>query len=270
MLRLLATFAFAAILSAPQTSFAVITHFEGFEDPGFAPGGNNWNDFSGATISRVTSGTGGITSSDGVAHGSLTPGGGPFTRFGGYSSIFGFGFTASLDVYIDPAAWADETGFDYSVAVSDKFGSHRRDFIFHLGKDGSDLKVNASNNTDFGFNAFKLDNENSGNNFIIGSAGWYTLEQDFRNDGGVLAVDFNLYDSSDSLLYSVTRSDASDVIATEVGGNRYGWFTYNDQNGLAIDNTTLDVAAIPEASAVLCWSAITLGSVLFYRRKKNS
>lgn len=260
-------FALASFFT-PQSGFAIL-HFEGFEDPGYVQGGDNWNNLSGATIARAASGTAGITSSSGVAHATLTPGNGPFTRFGGYSSNFAGGFTAQLDIYLDPAAWSNEEGFDYSVAVNNQAGNHRRDFIFHVGMVGTDFLVNASNNTNFDFSAFKLNNENSMNNYTLTDAGWYTFEQDFRDDGGVLAVDFNLYDDSDTLLYTVTRSDPSDLIATDIGGNRYGWFTYNDQNGLAIDNTNL--VAVPEASTILVWSALSLGfgTTVAFRRKRS-
>ncbi|TWT97090.1 hypothetical protein Pla108_28670 [Botrimarina colliarenosi] len=265
-LRCQVAFALFATLAATHSAQAVLGHFEGFEDPSWTAGGDNWNDNAG-TITRATSGTAGITSSSGGAHAVLS-GGGPFTRFGGYSSNFDGGFIASLDVYIDPAAFSPSEGFDYSVAVSNQSGSHLRDFIWHVGMDGSDLKVNASNNTDAVFNAFKLNNENGGNNFTITGAGWYTFEQNFYNDGGALAVDFNLYDDGGSALYSVTRSNAGDDIASIVGGNRYGWFTYNDIAGLAIDNTSL--AAIPEPALAGVWALGAAVAGVRYRRRRNA
>ena len=266
--RMVSRFTVLALLLAAVPASAVL-HFEGFEDPAYTPGGNNWNDFGGATITRVPSGTAGITSSSGVGHAVLTSGNGPFTRYGGYSSSFGSGFQTSLDVFIDPSSFASGTGFDFTSAVSNQSGGHLRDFIFHVGKVGSDLKVNASNNTDSVFNSFKIENENGGDNFTINSSGWYTFEHTFREDAGTLAVDLNLRDSSGSLLYSITRSNPADDIATTVGGNRYGWFTFNDIAGLAIDNTTL--AAIPEPGAVLVWSTITaaFGCMAARRRGRN-
>lgn len=244
-------------------------HLEGFEDPGYAPGGNNWNNFGGATISRVPSGFGGITSSDGVAHAVLTTGNGPFTRFGGYRTDFNGGFTASVDVYLDPSTIAAGTGFDYSVAANSQSNAHVRDFIFHVGNVGGSLLVNASNNTDSTFNSFKILNENGGNNVEVTSAGWYTFEHSFRDDAGALAVDLNLRDSSGSLLYSITRSNPADSIATVVGGNRYGWFTYNSIDGLAIDNTSL--SAIPEPTAALFGALLTtgLGATIARRRRED-
>jgi len=255
-------------------------HFEGFEDPGFTPGGDNWNNYNGGDIQRVTSGTGGITSKTGAAHGIITnlsenddvfgdPSLGalsPYTRFDGYSSTFGGGYRASLDVYLD-TGWSNEQGFDYSVAANGSDGNHQRDFIWHVGVVDGNLLVNASNNSDYSFNAFKLENENSGTNFTISASDWYTLEHVFRDDGGLLAVDMNLRDSNGDLLYSVTRGPAAaDTIPAEVGGNRYGWFTYNNIDGLAIDNTSL--VAIPAPAA---WPAglALIGAAMTRRRRRH-
>lgn len=139
--------------------------------------------------------------------------------------------------------------------------------MFHVGNDGSDLLVNASNYTDNAVNAFKLNNDNGGDNYTLADAGWYTFEQNFRNDSGALAVDFNLRDDGGSLVYSVTRSDPTDLISTVVGGNRYGWLIFNDIDGLAFDNTSL--AAIPEPGTLIVWSSVTLGFVCHRRRQRD-
>ena len=259
----------SAALFAARANADIEVHYEGFEDPGWTAGGDNWNEING-TINRVTSGTNGVTSADGAAHAVLSDPGNSavFTRFGGYNSGFNGGYTASLDVYIDPTQFADGQGFDYSVATNDAAGNHRRDFIFHVGNDTGSLLVNASNNTDFAFNAFKLNNENAGDNYTIGSAGWYTFEHQFYDNGsGELAVDMSLYNSAGSLLYSITRTNPSDLIGTTVGGNRYGWFTYNTIGNLAIDNTSLTYV-IPEPSSALACLAM-FGTGLFIRRRKK-
>lgn len=288
MRTLLLSTAIGATLLMGQIAGAVTGHFEGFEDAGFTPGGNNWNNYNGGQIERVTSGTNGITSSSGGAHAIITNlseasnpvlGGttlgaqSPFTRFGGYSSTFGDGFVASLDIYLDPASLTDGDGFDYSVAVNNQSGNHLRDFIFHVGVDGGDLLVNGSNNTDYSVNAFKLNNENGGNNYTVTSAGWYTFEHVFRNDGGILAVDLNLYDSSSNLLWTATRSNAADDIATVVGGNRYGFFTVNNIDGLAIDNTSLEAlvvggAPVPEPATAAMGVMGLVGLALAGRRRR--
>ncbi len=96
------------------------------------------------------------------------------------------------------------------------------------------------NNSDSYANPYKLKNENNGNYYNVTSAGWYTLEHVFYEDGGVLAVDLNLLDSDGNVLWSVTRSNSSDDISSKVGGNRYGWFTFiSVDGGITVDNSEL-------------------------------
>jgi hypothetical protein len=271
-------FAALALLVAGQAHAAVI-HSEDFEDPTWVPGGDNWNNYLGGQIQRVGSGTNGITSSAGSGHAIITnlseqnnvfsvPSLGalsPYTRFGGYSSSFGGGFTTSLDIYLDPSSWSSGQGFDYTVAASRQDGTHLRDFIFHVGIVDGSLLVNASNNSDLSFNAFKLNTENGGDNFTVTTAGWYTFEHVFYDDGGTLAVDLRLLDSGGNVLHTITRT-TSDDIATVVGGNRYGWFTFNNIDGLAIDNTLLETAAVPEPTTLALLGLGLLGVGLRRRR----
>lgn len=224
-------------------------HFEGFEDPGWIAGADsgNWQ----GSVTRAVSGTNGITSATGVAHALVGTGSGSYTRLGGYNSAFGQGFVTSLDVYLDPT-WAAGQGFEWSAAANKQDGNHLRDFIWHVGVvSGKGLLVNTSNNTDFSVNAWKLENENGGAYVTVGGAGWYTLENVFYDNGGILAVDYNLKDSGGTIVGSWTRSDVGDLIASVVGGNRYGWITYNNVNGLAIDNTSLSSIAIPAPGAAV-------------------
>ncbi|NIO07477.1 MAG: hypothetical protein GTO40_05525, partial [Deltaproteobacteria bacterium] len=74
---------------------------------GFETNTSDWFDYGGS-ITRVASGTNGVTSADGDWHAEIeigpANGDGVFTRFGGYSSIFpAGGFSQLVDVYIDPA-----------------------------------------------------------------------------------------------------------------------------------------------------------------------
>jgi hypothetical protein len=258
-----------ATLATPDVVVAgPFLHSESFDDPTWvANQPNNWQNFGGATITRALSGTGGITSQSGPAHATLTTGNGPFTRFGGYRNSFGPGFSASQSIYLDPS-WLSNTGFDYSVAASKQDGSHLRDFIWHVGSlDGTSLLVNASNNTDSVFNAWKLQNENAGHNFEVNNAGWNTFENVFYDMNGNLAVDYNLYSDNGQLLYTVTRA-TNDTIAIDVGGNRYGWFTYNSISGLAIDSTAL--RQLPEPSSVALWGLMLSAMIAWgYRCRKS-
>ncbi|HPF41284.1 MAG TPA: PEP-CTERM sorting domain-containing protein [Phycisphaerae bacterium] len=268
--------AWIVVAAAISTASASIPHFEGFEDPGWTAGQpDNWQNYVGGDIQRVASGTAGITSSAGTGHGILTnlsvqpdvfnnPSLGassPYTRFGGYSTSFGGGYTASLDVYLD-TGWTAGQGFDYSVAANGTDNAHKRDFIFHVGVVGGQLMVNASNNSDYNYNSFKLINENAGNKHVVAASGWYTLEHVFYDNAGLLSVDFNLRDSGGSLLWSVTRGgNPADMIPSVIGGNRYGWFTYNNIDGLAIDNVSL----VPEPSSI---ALLLIGGVATLRRRR--
>jgi hypothetical protein len=273
--HIVALTAVCALVGA-NTASATLGYFEGFEDSGWvANQTDNWQNYL-SDIEQAASGTDGITSSDGAAHAiitNLTVGtdvfdnpslgaGGPYTRFGGYMNTFGGGFTASLDVYLD-TTWSLGDGFDYSVAISTQGGGHLRDYMFHVGVTDQGLLVNASNNSDLNYNEWKLENENSASFYTVTASGWYTLQQDFYDDGGNVSVDMNLLDSSGTELWNVTRTSSDDV-ATTAGGHRYGWFTYNNIEGLAVDNTSM----IPEpASAGLL--LLMSGGIYFVRRFFN-
>jgi hypothetical protein len=253
----------------------VIVFDQGFETDtdGWIDGNTTWA----GNVERVASGTAGITSAGGDWHAIFNQGPhpanpavltGPFTQFDGYRDTWPGGFTASIDIYLDPTNWSDGEGFDYIVAANRQTGDHLRDFVWHVGMVGNDLLVNASNNSDVAFNAWKLVNENQGNNFTVTTADWYNFEHVFYNDGGNLAVDLNLLDSSGTLLYSITRN-TSDDIATTVGGNRYGWFAFSTVDDLHVDNTQLSVVPLPAAA----WAGLMLlggmGGVKAFRRRRE-
>jgi hypothetical protein len=207
---------------------------------GFHTDTNGWSDIDDSwygQVTRVESGDNGINSSMGNYHAIFEGDGSsaPFTRFEGYSSVWPGSWMAEVDVYLDPS-WGTSQGFDYSVAASGSDGNHQRDFIFHVNHDASTgkLLVAGSNNTNF---APREDLE-SLNHYEVTVAGWYTLQHYFYDNGGVLAVDLNLLDADGNVLFTETRTDPSDVIATEIGGNRYGWFTFiNVTGGIAVDET---------------------------------
>jgi len=164
---------------------------------------------------------------------------GPFSRFDGYRDTWSGTWYAEIDVYLDPASLNLGEGFDYSVAATGSDGAHQRDYIFHVTKDTSTgkLLVAGSNNTNF---APREDLDTLANYYEITSAGWYTFQHKFYDAGGYLEVDLNLLDSIGNTLFTENRSDASDTIPDEVGGNRYSWFTHvTVTGGITVDNHQL-------------------------------
>ncbi len=242
--------------------------FQGFENSDWVSGtwrpqpdmgpSTDWNDYN-SVVTRVTSGTDGITSKTGNAHAvinsSILPPApddwsGIFCRLGGYDNAFNEGFISSIDVYFDlgdPDVGTLTYGWDVSTAISNQAGGHLRDFIFHTADNGAgEILVAVDNNTNYA----RRDDLEAQNHYNVTATGWYTLEWVFRDNGvGALAVDCNLRDEGGSLLWTETRSNASDLIASLVGGNRYMWFTFVNPDKLAIDNTSLTrlvpIAAVP-------------------------
>lgn len=264
--------AVAAGVVMSSAAFAAVPHSEGFEDPSWVAGPGTWQNYSGGNIYRVVSGTDGIASSQGGAHAIITdlsinndvfgnPSLGalsPYTNFGGYSPDFGGGYSTSLDIYLDPAALSDGQGFDYTSAINNNSGGHLRDFIWHVGVVGGKLLLNASNNTDYSFNAGKI--TSGGNAYQVTDAGWYTFEHHFYDNGGTLAVDLVLLNSLGDVIHTITRTTSDDI--ANVGGNRYGWFAYNNIDRLAIDGTQV----VPAPGALALFS---FGGLAAVRRRRR-
>lgn len=247
---------------------------QGFESntAGWYDGNNGWS----GSVTR-TAATSGMPAASGSYYAVFTQGGttgnetGPFTRFDRYRSSWPGTYVAQIAIYLDPNALNAGDGFDYSVSSSDAAGGFRRDFIFHVTKDTStgDLLVGGSNNTNFA----PIENLETGNHYTVTTAGWYTFEHRFYDNGtGTLAVDLDLLDSSGSLLFTETRSDPTDQIGVTVGGNRYGWFTNIDvTGGIAVDDASLTLSAVPEPSlAVNLAGTLAVGGAYFWRRRRRN
>lgn len=216
-------------------ALAATHYFQGFEVDTY--------DWSGAT--RVGSGANAVTAAAGDFYATVADG--AFTRFGGYESTFpGSGYTTSVDVYLNVGAGnPNDTRFDWSSAIGDPAGNHRRDFVFNAGfyndtdttGTGPRFVISASNNATRG-GAFP---KNPGRDpFTITQTGWYTLEHRFYNKGlGVLAVDLSISTLNGAPLHTWTLSDPTDIIGFTVGGHRYGWFVIQEFPVLAIDNVSL-------------------------------
>jgi hypothetical protein len=211
---------------------------EGFEGPATGLGGTGWN-AANSSVTRVTSGTNGITSAGGAYHLSIDPAASPttgaFTRLGGSRKCFGGGFSASMDVYMDlsdPRVIANTYGWDNTGAIHDNNGMYLRDFIFHTASNASGhILVGAGNNT----GGTRRTDLAMFANYEITSSGWYTFKRIYRAQAGALAVDFEVRNAGGSLLWTTTLSNPADLIAN-VGGNRSLWFIFLETGKLAVDN----------------------------------
>jgi hypothetical protein len=231
-------------------------YFNGFEDDTAG-----WFDYSGATITRMPSGSASsyanqVTPSSGGFYARLgkdpsprtcTYGGGtaqiyygPYTDWGGPGSTFPMGgYSTGADIYLDTtyASAHVDTRFDWDSAISDtSFGGFRRDFVFNVGTDALGFVINAGNNSS------RCDsNPYAGQAIHISRSGWYTFQHDFsEGPGGRLVVTMKVMFAGTNVSVpgaTWVRSDPSDIIGVTVGGNAYGWFAQNEFDGLAIDNT---------------------------------
>jgi len=255
-----ASLATALVLCATTgIASADVMYSQGFETDtsGWSSGGDYGN------VERVASGTNGVDAFEGDWYGVLTQSeSGPYTFFDGAQDMF-TPWSAQTAIYLD-TSWALGEGFDYSVASNGSDGNHQRDFIFHVTQDTStgDLMVGGSNNTNF---EPREDLENL-NSIVVENSGWYVFEHVFRNDGGTLAVDLNLWDALGNLLFTETRNNAADTIPGEVGGNSYGWFTNIDiAGGINIDSTMLS-REVTEPSTLAIFALSLLGAARLRRK----
>jgi parallel beta-helix repeat protein len=238
------------------------TFFNGFETDT-----DGWFNYGGS-ITRVKSGTNGISSADGSWHAEIvvgpSNGDGVFTRFGGYSSVFpAGGFSQLVDAYIDPAmgnigeGWALDNALNGSNGVWIEAGGvgvlKANDGYWWLAADGDGAGYPGSINGGVGLR--------------IDTAGWYTVESQWvENADDPSMIDRNtfIYDSEGNLLYSAYHFQQ--VALADAGGNRYGWFL--DPSGpdwpaiqfpLPIDNSRLVQLVSPTGKA-------TFGFVSKYKK----
>lgn len=250
----------ALTVLAPSAAAQTTLYSNGFETDVAG-----WNP---TRVIQVSSGTSGVTSATGGFHAQWDNGGSgsAFTGWGATATLsdgynYGAGnavptafleYITSVDIYLDvDAGYANNTRFDFDSAINDSLGTHRRDFIFNGGfyndTDGSPgsgtnrFVISASTNSQPG-SAYAKDPSKLP--IAVSITGWYTFEHRFYDNGGVLAVDMSIYDSSSVLVNTWTVSDPTDLIGG-IGGNRYGWFDFNELPVLAFDNASLAVFPAP-------------------------
>lgn len=255
----------ASLMLGLSTAGAQVSVFsQGFEDDTAG-----WSALSG-TIGAFTSGTDGIPSASGANHAVST--GNAFTRFGEYRSAYpNGGYSTSVKIYLDvDAGWANDRRFDWIVASSKQDGGHLRDYTFNVGfYDSADATgpgastnrfiISASNNAGPG-NSYP---KNPGRNPVaVGVTGWYVFEHHFQNVGGALSVELVLKDPSNNVVTTWTLSDPGDLIASVVGGNRYGWLAFNTFSSLALDDSELifnnPASSLPVLNVTRNWQHATI------------
>ena len=225
---IIATVAVAAVPAATLAAAPSIKYFNGFENSS-----NTSEDKAIFDVTRVA-GTKALPAASGKWYATAPTGGQVFTRQGGYSSTFPTrGYTTSVDIYLDVTKATGDKRFDWSSAVNKPDGTHKRDFIFHVGSYADEpgkFYVNASNNA-------PGDPRTGVDPFVpleITKSGWYTFKHEFKNDGGVLAVEMNVIPRGGQSVATWTLRTETDAIGGElgeVGGNRYAWLVNNDFDG---------------------------------------
>ncbi|HWQ90255.1 MAG TPA: HYR domain-containing protein, partial [Clostridia bacterium] len=246
----------AAVVTFPNLVAVDYAYNQGFENEGFESNTNgtslDWNDAL-SHLDRVLSGTDGLTSRSGAAHGLIyssasLPFKGAFTRMGGSSLTFSKGFKNSLDVYldIDDFTVAEQTyGFSLSALVNNQQAAPLRSFAFHAASDVNGHILIAADKTPA---TARREDLASVDHHAVTASGWYTFEWVCRDNAGVLAVDCNLRDASGSLVWTQTLSNPADLIASAVGGNGPVSFNFITPIKLAIDNTRIERFASVDTS----------------------
>lgn len=218
-----------------------------------------WTATGGSSVIRTESGTDGVGSLDGDYHAIAIRDGaqGPYTNFGGYTNTWPGEWDARIAVYLNPA-WQEGSGFIYSVATNNSAGAHLREYALHAGvvKDETTggipqlIVIADTSSVAAGESVLKHINAMSTDRRVaISEAGWYIIEQQFRSVNGKLVGTVRLLDAEGEEVFSYTKPEVTFIGGydpiSNVGGNRYGWFTHiTIPGGLAIDAAELLVSPV--------------------------
>jgi hypothetical protein len=164
------------------------------------------------------------------------------------------GYVTEIDIYLD-VDWTNtptnkvDRRFDWSSAINNNLGLHKRDFVFNAGTDSQlgngfqpgffiNASTNATRSGAFPQNTCPNPSVPGGcrTPVHITDSGWYTFEHTFYDNGGFLAVDMKIYeDHRDTLVASWTVQAGNSDPISMVGGDRYGWFAIEEIPDLAAD-----------------------------------
>jgi hypothetical protein len=160
------------------------------------------------------------------------------TTFAGFSNVMPEdGFRASIDIYLDAAAAEEEQRFAYTVAMNETTCEWGGDYIFHVGKVGGQFCVRGGTDLDTIAGPAPCATVLGMEPVVLGAdaKGWYTFAHAFQRVGGVVEVAMALFDPDGN---AVDGWEPDPVIPTAAGGNRYGWFPWNDFDDLPIDEVS--------------------------------
>jgi hypothetical protein len=166
----------------------------------------------------------------------VSAGGLPFSRLGGYSSVFpdgGWDVILSIKLDMSLATGGNDLRFDYTVAANGVGCSHVRDFVFSVGTDpttAGQFAISASNNAE------GWPSNPDRDPLYVAASGWYTFVHQFRDAGdGSLGVTLSVSGPGGSSSWFL--NNPADIIGSVVGGNRYAWIATNDFSYLEIDES---------------------------------
>jgi hypothetical protein len=226
-------------------------------------------------ITRVASGTNGIPAAGGGFYAQLTGAPGDefingvqtntsaYTWWSGNSAIFpASGFTTSLDIFLDTnGSFPSDTRFIFSDSINDQTGNYLNEYFFiggyYPGPNRFVIAANDSNSAQ--------DPRTNPTNLLITDAGWYTFQYHFFNNSGNLGVDMSVLNAQGGRLqtWNITQPPLS--LATQVGGNGYGWFVTESFPTLAIDNSEIFTPE-PATLGLLTLGLTAFGIVIRRRR----
>lgn len=215
---------------------------------GFETDISGW-DLGFGVVTRVASGTNGITASEGdffALFENDLGGSGPLTLFPDMiRPTYPGDWKTSFDVYLD-TGWAADEGFNIAVEAASPMGSAGL-YVFNVAQDIStgQLLLGISDQIPNFPNDPRQDIETDANYSVVSSTGWYRFEHVFRETtGGTLSVDMNVYDATNTVIFTETIDTAYEI-PDEAGGNSYGWFSsVSVDNGLAVDETSLSLVGM--------------------------
>lgn len=266
-----AAFALCGVGTAMATPFTGPTTV--IFDQGFETDTSGWFEAD-AAVTRTASGGGtlGVASAAGSYHAEVAIGtgyqDGAFTRFGGYSSTWPGFIRQSLDIFIDPNAGSVGDGWFLDNAVNSTGGSWLEAGGVGAQKTASGVWSVAADADGGGY---------PGGGLAIDTAGWYRIVSEWVDNGNLKggtdpAIDRNtyIYNAGGTLLYS--NENLAQTSLTGLGGWRYGWLAQSNDPGsamtLAIDNSVLEVAGVPEP-ATLGLVGLGLAGIAFARRRRR-